>query len=308
MIRRMALASLAATLLLTGCSGIGVPQPASLLAFEREENDNSDVYVMNPDGTGLTRLTDDPGWDGTPAWSPDGTQIAFASERLGIPVIMLMNADGSEQRPLTEATYASLMPVWSPDGTQIAFASTRSYQVQQQGGRQEVDSGFEIWVMNADGSDPQRITGDPEDQSLYPAWSPDGEQLAFQDVSDKVRIMVQEPVDGVQARSVTDALEGRHFTPAWSPDGRQIAFMNQDPDTNEADLWLLDVKSGEMVHLSQPNSNDGEPAWSPDGKEIVFATDRDGAQTLYIMSADGQNVRRLTTDNARYSHPVWRGN
>ena len=305
MIRRLALVGLAAMLALTACSGIGNPQSAGRLAFERKENDNSDVYVMNPDGTELTRLTDDPGWDGTPAWSPDGTQIAFASERLGIPVIMLMNADGSDQRPLTEATYASLMPVWSPDGTQIAFASTRSYEVQQQGGRQEVDAGFEIWVMYADGSDPQRITGDPEDQALYPAWSPDGKQLAFQEVTDKVRIMVQKPVEGVSASIISDSVDGRHFTPAWSPDGRQIVFMSQVD--NGADIWLLDVKSGEATQLSQPASNDGEPTWSPDGKEIAFVSDRDGTQSLYIMSADGQTVRRLITDSAEYSHPVWWG-
>ena len=303
--RRLALASLAATLLLAGCSGIGNSQPAGRLAFERKENDNSDVYLMNPDGSDLTRLTNDPGWDGTPAWSPDGAQIAFASERLGSPVIMLMNADGSDQRALTESTYASLMPVWSPDGKQIAFASTRAYEVQQQGERQEVEGGFEIWVMNADGSDPQRITGNPEDQSLYPVWSPDGKQLAYMEVTDEVRIVLQELADGASATSLTDSVDGRQWTPAWSPDGRQIAFMNQLD--NVADVWLLDVKSGEAVQLSPPDSNDGEPAWSPSGKEIVFVSDRDGAQGLYIMSADGQNVRRLTTDSAAYAHPIWGG-
>lgn len=305
MIRLVGLASLAAVLVLSSCSDVGSTKSTERLAFERKENDNSDVYVMNPDGSDLTRLTDDAGWDGTPAWSPDGTQIAFASERLGSPVIMLMNADGSDQRALTEATYASLMPAWSPDGQQIAFASTRIYDVEQQGGRQEVDAGFEIWVMNADGSDLRRITGNPEDQSLYPAWSPDGKQLAFMEVTDEVHIMVQEPAERAPATSLTDAVEGRPWTPDWSPDGRQMAFMNQL--NNVADIWLLDIKSGETVHLSQPDSNDGEPAWSPDGKEIVFASDRDGTQSLYVMSADGQNVRRLTTDSAEYSHPVWSG-
>ncbi|MCB0254041.1 MAG: PD40 domain-containing protein [Anaerolineae bacterium] len=307
MIRRLALAGLAVTLFLAGCSGIGNTQPAGRLAFEREENDNSDVYVMNPDGTGLTRLTDDPGWDGTPAWSPDGTQIAFASERLGSPVIMLMNADGSDQRPLTDATYASLMPAWSPDGQQIAFASTRSYEVPMEGGRQLVEAGFEIWVMNADGSNMRRVTGNYEDQSLYPSWSPDGKQLASQEITDEIRIMLQEPVEDAPATNVTASVDGRQWTPAWSPDGRQIVFMNQDLETGVANIWLLDVKSGQATHLSQADSNDGEPAWSPDGKEIVFSSDRDGTQSLYIMSADGQNVRRLTTDDASYSHPAWSG-
>lgn len=304
--RQLALAGLATALFLSACSGIANPQAGRKLVFERKENDNADVYVMNADGTGLTRLTDDPGWDGTPAWSPDGSQIAFASERLGSPVIMLMNADGSNQRAITDPSYVSMMPAWSPDGKQIAFASTRIYEVLQPGGRQEVDAGFEVWVMNADGSDPQRITGDPQDQSLYPTWAPDAKQLAFMDVSGQTHIAAQEVTSDAQATNLTGAVAGRHWTPAWSPDGRQIAFMNHLEDG--ADVWLLDVQSNEAVQLSQPGSNDGEPAWSPDGKELVFVSDRDGAQGLYVMSADGQNVRRLTTDSAVYSHPAWGGN
>lgn len=302
--RRLALAGLAASLILSACAGLG-GQSGGQLVFERQENDNSDVYVMKPDGTEMTRLTDDPGWDGTPTWSPDGKQIAFASERLGSPVIMLMNADGSNQRAITEATYISLMPAWSPDGKQIAFASTRLYQVQQQGGQQEVDAGFELWVMDADGGNPQRITGNPADQSLYPSWAPDSKQLAFMEVTDRSRILVQEPVAGAPASNVTDTVDGSHWTPAWSPDGRRIAFMNQLNE--DADIWLLDVRSNEAVQLSQPDSDDGEPAWSPDSKEIVFVSDRDGAQDLYIMRADGQDVRRLTSDGAIYSHPEWGG-
>ena len=261
---------------------------------------------MNPDGTELTRLTDDPGWDGTPAWSPDGTQIAFASERLGSPVIMLMNADGSDQRALTEATYASLMPVWSPDGAQIAFASTRSYEVQRQGGRQEVDGGFELWVMNADGSDPQRITGNPEDQSLYPCVVTrrqatgvhGGDRRSAHHGAGTGRWCKSHQRHRHSGRPALDTCLVARRPPdrVHEPTGRQVA-----------DIWLLDVKSGETTQLSQPDSNDSEPAWSPDGKELVFMSDRDGPQGLYIMSADGQNVRRLTTDSAEYAHPVWGG-
>ena len=219
-----------------------------------------------------------------------------------------MNADGSDVRPLTESDYASLMPVWSPDGQKIAFASTRTYDVQQQGGRQQVESGFEIWVMNADGSDPQRITGNPEDQAIYPHWSPDGKLLTYMEIGDQARILLQEPASNTSSSMLTADVPGRHWTPVWSPDGKTIIFMNQD-DSNEentsAGIWVIDVETREAVQINATASNDGDASFSPDGKQIVFVSDRDGLPAVYIMDADGQNVRRLTNDGASYAHPYW---
>ena len=121
---------------------------------------------MNNDGTGLTRLTADTHIDWDPAWSPDGTQIAFGSYRSGNEDIWVMNADGSNQHDLTNSPARDRHAAWSPLGTKIAFDSNR-------------DASFEIYVMNADGTSPQRLTGNLATDSR-PAWSPDGRWIMYQ--------------------------------------------------------------------------------------------------------------------------------
>jgi TolB protein len=290
--------------LLAACSPGATQQPAGQLVFEREIDENTDIYVMNIDGTGLTRLTDSDGWDGTPSWSPDGKQIAFASERLGSPAIFLMDADGSNQRPLTSPDYASLMPVWSPDGSKIAFASTQAYEVLRQGGRQQVDAGFEIWIMDLEQNKQERITANPEDQSLYPTWAPDSDRVAFMEVADAVQIVSKKPQRNASESILSEGLEGRHWTPDWSPDGQRIAIMAEIDGVN--DVWLLQTEGGEAINLTNQDSGDGEPAWSPNGGHIVFVSDRDGENGLYLINVESREVTRLTPDDATYARPDWR--
>ena len=117
----------------------------SMLAFVSERDGNSEIYVMNMDGTGLLRLTNHPGRDTDPAWSPDGKRIAFASDREGSSDIYVMNADGSNLVRRTQ-TGSSDAPAWSPDGSKIAFSSLR-------------DGQFGIYVMSVDGdwANPTRV-------------------------------------------------------------------------------------------------------------------------------------------------------
>jgi Tol biopolymer transport system component len=126
------------------------------IAFSAGSEGIEDIYVVNPDGTGLTRLTRQPGWDFDPSWSPGCSRIAFRSERDGQSEIYVMNADGSQQTNLTKHPGEDLSPAWSPDGTSIAFASYRA-------------SGSSIRLMDDDGSNQRRLGGvDGE----YPACRP----------------------------------------------------------------------------------------------------------------------------------------
>ena len=121
--------------------------PVTQLAFVSAADGNPEIYVINSNGTGSTRLTLHPAADVKPAWSPDGTKIAFQSDRDGNAEIYVMNADGSNPVRLTDAGAGNFRPTWSPDGTKIAFTSDR-------------DGNAEIYVMNADGSNPVRLTND----------------------------------------------------------------------------------------------------------------------------------------------------
>jgi Tol biopolymer transport system component len=136
------------------------------VAFARLQG-NWQIFTLNPDGTDLTRLTDLPSNQSHPAWSPDGTRIAFdVQESKDRTAIYVMNADGSSLDQLTEGSGWNYLPDWSPDGGRIAFVSNR-------------DGNDEIYVMNADGSGQMRLTTDPE-EDLSPTWSPDGTRIAFQ--------------------------------------------------------------------------------------------------------------------------------
>ena len=130
---------------------------AGQIAFVSNREGQSSIYVINPDGTGLARLTNSTADDALAAWSPDGKRIAFTSNRDGNFEIYVINADGPGQTRLTDNPAADGNPAWSPDGQRIAFNSNR-------------DGNFEIYVMNADGSGPTPLTNDDADDG-YPAWS-----------------------------------------------------------------------------------------------------------------------------------------
>ena len=128
----------------------------SKIAFRSGIDGNWEIYVMNSDGTGLTRLTNNFAGDVWPAWSPNGSKIAFSSQRDGNGEIYAMNSDGSGQTRLTNSSAEDQMPTWSPDGSKIAFQSNR-------------DGNAEIYTMSADGSNQTRLTSNPANDGA-PDW------------------------------------------------------------------------------------------------------------------------------------------
>ncbi len=169
-----------------------------------------DVYVMNDDGTGKTRLTiANADFDQFPSWSPSCAQIAFTKDPGGRDQVVVMNADGSGVTQLTSGSYKNSHPAWSPDGSRIAFISDRDTP----------GNSTEIYVMNTDGTEQTRLTANSAFHVYeFPAWSSDQAQLAFQASAVATPGIYVMNADGSGVTLFADSAVSR---PAWFVPGVQ---------------------------------------------------------------------------------------
>jgi hypothetical protein len=254
-----------------------VASSANKIAFVSDRDGNLEIYVMDADGGGQIRLTENPGEDHSPAWSPDGTRLTFVSTRDGNAEIYVMNNDGTGQTRLTQNSATDLNPAWHVDGARLGFVSDR-------------DGNDEIYLMNADGTNQVNLTNNIGEDSSF-SFSPDGTMIAFSSSREDSQFDIYVGSVGQgDGRRLTTAV-GDDINPSWA---QQIVFESNRDDNDE--IYSMGANGGGQTRLTNNTEVDMDPAQAGDG-QIVFSSSRDGNLEIYVANAIGGGIARLTTNN-----------
>lgn len=293
-----------AVMALAACGGDGesTGPPVGRILFTSDRDGNNEVYLINADGSGETKITDEPESDSEPSWSPDGARLAFSSNRDGPGQdIYTMTLDGADILRLTDSIAVDGGVQWSPDGERIVFY-----------GFEQAAAGF-LWVTGVEGGDAIPLLA-----AIYPAtprttcaggfpggWYPDNERIVFRGTHAESGAgqICSVKADGSDVQVVFTEPAILSFNPTVSPDGKRIAFVSNRDGNNE--IYVVDVDGTDPRRVTSDEAVDDYPTWSRDGQWLAFASDRDGDFEIFIVRPNGSDLRQLTDNSARDFDPSW---
>ncbi|MEQ1765140.1 MAG: exo-alpha-sialidase [Pyrinomonadaceae bacterium] len=278
--------------------GVPVRVGNGRIAFTRfingPPNGTPQIYTVAPDGTDERQLTF-AGRNQYPAWSRDGTKLAFSSDRSGVFEIWTMNPDGSDQQQITNgAPGGSYVPDWSYDGTRIAYAF-----VDQPGNGHP-----EVWVMNSDGTQPNRLTVTPPGGefrwSIHPTWEPGDERIYYASTASGTSQVWGMFANGLGQEQKTNGVgpDAPHANATeFGRDGKLAFWAGFEGQYGE--VWIWDEPGSgsprRLTTTSDPYNSDN-PAWSPDGTMLLFDSNQpspNGGVNIWTIDSDGTDMRLL---------------
>ncbi len=257
------------------------------ISFVSDRDGRSTIYSIFPDGSHLTPIISVsmiPDGEITslerPAWSPDGSRLAFAARRepatRGNTTLYLVNANGTDLRSIGPGNDAA----WSPDGRTIAFSQWTAQQH------------INVFLLDLEHESLTNLTDYPT-TDRQPSWSPDGKHIAFVSFRDSYTELYVMDADGSNQQRLT-SFGGMTLNPAWSPDGSSIAFASMPRETDNMDIYVIGVDGGELRRVTHDVHMDAGPSWSPDGKRLLFTSSRHGNRDIFLIDLDGDVLQNLT--------------
>jgi len=260
------------------------------IAFVWKKGRSSEIYTINFDGSGLTRLT---GFDSitlSPQWSPDGRAISFTSYRKGNPDLYIMDVAGGAVKRVSSFRGLNLSAPWSPDGGKILLTLSK-------------DGNEEIYVLEREEGGKFTRLSNNFAIDVSPAWSPDGKKIAFvSNRSGSPQIYLMD-ADGNNARRLT--YKGNYNTsPAWSPMGDRIAYEGMA--NGYFQIFSIGEDGGNLLQITFDEGGKESPAWSPDGRYLAFSFKRSGrSDGICVINSNGSNIRMLHEGDGIFSCPSW---
>ncbi len=260
-----------------------IPEPNSIL-YVSNQTGNQEIFMLDLKTQKKTNLTENPANDMNPQLSPDGKFIVFYSDRDGDNEIYRMKLDDRSVEQLTKNNSHDYDPAYSPDGTMIAYKSTA------------FDQKGDIFIMDADGSNPRNLTPDRSDTEEWdPTFTLDGKKIIFvirtngDDMTDEI---AEINTDGTGFKQLTS-----NNIPDWYPSIHpsldRIVFISKTDPKNPDDIYVSALDGTDRVQMTALPGNDADPSWSQFGDKIIFINDQDGDYDIYMMNADGTHQKKL---------------